>query len=111
MVEADPDGDIVPPRLRVPLPARQPQKGKTAKAAKAAKAKAAKEVAKVTVHSASGEKQTLSIGDVDEDERHGKKGNQARGKYVVQVATMSSNAKAEQLRARAAVLGYNAAIH
>lgn len=106
MVEADPDGDIVPPRLRVPLPAREAKP----KGAKAAKTKRTKEVAKVTVRDSNGEKQTLSIGDVDEDERHGKKANQ-RGRYIVQVATLSSTAKAEQLRARAAVLGYNAAIH
>ena len=56
----------------------------------------------------------LSIGDADEDDRaHVAKGKQKapQGRYAVQVAAMSSAARAEQLRADAVRKGYSAVVH
>ena len=62
------------------------------------------------MHKPGGETQTLSIGDNDDDDRHGKKGK-ANSRYAVQVATVSSAANAEKLRAAASRKGYSAVVH
>lgn len=112
MAEADSEPDIVPERLRLP---RHDARQVAAEAKKNAKAKGKRstEVAKVTVHSDSGRSETLSIGDADEDDRHVAKSKQKapQGHYAVQLATVSSAARAEQLRASAVRKGYSAVVH
>jgi D-alanyl-D-alanine carboxypeptidase len=104
MAEADADMDVVPPRLRsnrVDPPAAKVKARRTRSTG----------VAKITVRQASGETETVSIGDADDEVRVARPGRKAGdGRYVVQLATLSSSARAEQLRAAAERRGYPASV-
>jgi len=107
MAELDPDADIVPPRLRLPSAQQQRQRAK-ARATSTTKGKAS-----ITVRTASGRTETISIGDADDEDRSRaaslkKKG--ASGNFAVQLATMRSASKAEQLRQAASRKGYAAVV-
>ena len=100
--------DIVPPRLRQAAPERR---SAAAPAARRPKEKRPAEIARVTVQGPSGEAETLSIGDSDEEVRVTRSAHRpVQGKYVVQLATLASPARAEQLRASAQRKGYRASV-
>lgn len=104
--------DIVPPRHRQPAAAPRPQRQPApAPAARPAARSRPAPVARVTVQRPSGETETLSIGDADEEIRVAQGHRRAsQGRYVVQLATLSSPARAEQLRAAAQRKGYHATV-
>jgi len=108
MADVDSDMDVVPQRLKAA--GRAASKG-VAKVKAGSTRGTQREVATVTVQRADGERETLSIGDADEDVRVSRSQPKAvKGAYVVQLATLGSAARAEQLRAAAQRKGYRAAV-
>lgn len=105
--------DTVPPRLRgtsarksAPKPASKPKRAQnTAKAKAPAKADTN---SRITLHNDDGSREAVSLGDVDDEARSGRP---LRPGYVVQLATLTSAARAEQLRAAAGRKGYPATVH